>query len=187
MVETPRSDVKCAGNGGPDASATVIDYSIIVGLMRIRRRRRIAILAIFLFPVLAIFAGSGTGWRGDDYRVGFILVLVAFLLTYNVCVMSACPRCGLRFFFSPIIWNPFRKTCGTCGIPVLFKWNPNEQQWREAKRWINGGDAQGIIPDMGSRCPTCDYNLTGLGQRRCPECGTEFNILQLVSINSAAK
>ncbi len=24
-------------------------------------------------------------------------------------------------------------------------------------------------------CPTCDYNLTGLSEQRCPECGTEFD------------
>lgn len=25
-------------------------------------------------------------------------------------------------------------------------------------------------------CPNCDYNLTGLASRRCPECGEEFSL-----------
>lgn len=29
--------------------------------------------------------------------------------------------------------------------------------------------------DSGLRCPVCDYNLTGLSEHRCPECGREFD------------
>jgi hypothetical protein len=28
--------------------------------------------------------------------------------------------------------------------------------------------------DSGLRCPACEYNLTGLSEPRCPECGTSF-------------
>lgn len=28
-------------------------------------------------------------------------------------------------------------------------------------------------------CPTCKYNLSGLSQCRCPECGTEFRLDEL--------
>ncbi len=30
-------------------------------------------------------------------------------------------------------------------------------------------------------CPTCGYNLTGLSEARCPECGSRFTIDQLVA------
>jgi hypothetical protein len=29
--------------------------------------------------------------------------------------------------------------------------------------------------DSGLRCPRCEYNLTGLTENRCPECGTAFD------------
>lgn len=29
--------------------------------------------------------------------------------------------------------------------------------------------------DTGLRCDYCDYNLTGLSENRCPECGRPFN------------
>jgi len=30
-------------------------------------------------------------------------------------------------------------------------------------------------------CPTCGYNLTGLKEARCPECGTQFTLDQLLA------
>jgi hypothetical protein len=33
-----------------------------------------------------------------------------------------------------------------------------------------------IPPSMDLSCPQCGYNLTGLTGRRCPECGTKFDV-----------
>lgn len=33
--------------------------------------------------------------------------------------------------------------------------------------------------DRALRCPNCDYNLTGLSQHRCPECGKPFDLTEL--------
>ena len=35
------------------------------------------------------------------------------------------------------------------------------------------------LDDSGLRCPNCEYNLTGLAEPRCPECGTRFDWDQL--------
>lgn len=36
------------------------------------------------------------------------------------------------------------------------------------------------IPDWGLECPRCRYPLVGLPAHRCPECGTEFDIAEVV-------
>jgi hypothetical protein len=36
-------------------------------------------------------------------------------------------------------------------------------------------DGTPIPPEWGLRCPQCDYDLTGLSERRCPECGRRFD------------
>jgi hypothetical protein len=36
------------------------------------------------------------------------------------------------------------------------------------------------IPDWGLECPTCRYPLRGLPQHRCPECGLEFEMADVV-------
>ncbi len=36
-------------------------------------------------------------------------------------------------------------------------------------------------------CPTCGYNLTGLSEARCPECGTKFTLDELIGLQSTAE
>ena len=36
-------------------------------------------------------------------------------------------------------------------------------------------------------CPTCGYNLTGLREARCPECGSQFTLDQLYAAATKAK
>ena len=38
----------------------------------------------------------------------------------------------------------------------------------------------GAIPDIGLHCPHCDYSLTGLTVRYCPECGEPFVLSDLL-------
>jgi hypothetical protein len=40
--------------------------------------------------------------------------------------------------------------------------------------------------DEGLRCPTCDYNLTGLVEEVCPECGNAFDRVQMIAEMSVA-
>ena len=49
--------------------------------------------------------------------------------------------------------------------------------WREtrAERGPRAAESAGPIA-----CPECDYDLTGLKGTRCPECGTEFTLDELV-------
>jgi hypothetical protein len=58
--------------------------------------------------------------------------------------------------------------------PSLFA-RLNDQQ----RGWLARG-AVGAIPDMGLFCPKCRYNLTGLVDRVCPECGRSFAISEFI-------
>ncbi|MGE3182805.1 MAG: hypothetical protein AB7N71_14335 [Phycisphaerae bacterium] len=40
---------------------------------------------------------------------------------------------------------------------------------------MNGGH-NAVIPYAGWRCRECDYDLTGVGEPRCPECGVRFDV-----------
>jgi len=44
-----------------------------------------------------------------------------------------------------------------------------------------GNQLEGMV-DSGKRCTKCGYNLTGLKELRCPECGSDF---QLEEVRSA--
>ena len=55
--------------------------------------------------------------------------------------------------------------------------------WRETmaergERLRTGGVAEGRD---AVRCPTCGYNMAGLREARCPECGAAYTIDQLVA------
>ncbi len=55
--------------------------------------------------------------------------------------------------------------------------------WREttAERAARVGGAG----SSAVTCPTCGYNLTGLAEARCPECGTRFTLDELLASQPA--
>jgi len=54
---------------------------------------------------------------------------------------------------------------------TIFIWRESPQE-RAARL---KGAAGGVV------CPTCGYNLTGLTATRCPECGTQFTLDELLA------
>ena len=46
---------------------------------------------------------------------------------------------------------------------------------RERAERLNASGRDGVV------CPTCGYNLTGLTEPRCPECGSQFTLDQLLA------
>ena len=69
---------------------------------------------------------------------------------------------------------------GTCGgalvgvvawiILTILAWRETPAE-RAAR--LSRADADALV------CPTCGYNLTGLAEPRCPECGTRFTLNEL--------
>jgi hypothetical protein len=61
-------------------------------------------------------------------------------------------------------------------VGTVFVWRETAGE-RAARVDRSGRDA--IV------CPTCGYNLTGLKESRCPECGTQFTLDQLLASQPA--
>ena len=59
--------------------------------------------------------------------------------------------------------EPYQVLVIPLGIPALVIAGPTLFFWRRSRR-----------PPAGY-CRKCGYNLTGLPEPRCPECGTEFD------------
>lgn len=49
--------------------------------------------------------------------------------------------------------------------------------WRETP--LERAQRLGAISKQAIACPACGYNMTGLRQARCPECGTEYTLDEL--------
>jgi hypothetical protein len=67
---------------------------------------------------------------------------------------------------APILWL----------VATVLVWQESAAE-RAARLANSGRDA--IV------CPTCGYNLTGLRETRCPECGTQFTVDQLLAAQPA--
>lgn len=46
-------------------------------------------------------------------------------------------------------------------------------------RWIEQTGGIGPIPEVGLKCVQCEFDLTGLVDRRCPECGKDFDLTHM--------
>jgi hypothetical protein len=57
-------------------------------------------------------------------------------------------------------------------VATCFIWR--ESPLERAAR-LDGTGRDGVV------CPTCGYNLTGLKEPRCPECGSQFTLDQLLA------
>jgi len=58
-------------------------------------------------------------------------------------------------------------TCGVTALAALLLWRDGFRRgWRRAR-------------EAPPTCPKCGYNLSGLTQSRCPECGSEFRLDEL--------
>ena len=102
-------------------------------------------------------------------RIGLtaLAVLFAAATGYLVAViLNESQRGGFGDFVgsatAPLLWI----------VATIFVWRETAAE-RAARIDSTGRDA--VV------CPTCGYNLTGLKEPRCPECGTQFTLDQLLA------
>lgn len=61
---------------------------------------------------------------------------------------------------------------GACGVVLL--WAPVIMGWRYAKPVLTPENLVDVA------CPSCGYSMIGLRSLRCPECGTEYTVDDLI-------
>jgi uncharacterized paraquat-inducible protein A len=162
------------------------------------------LLTIFLFPLAAlIYIATFAFTQQSDYRsrtFPWILagaIAWAFIVTYwwllwrrfvkqtaerRICTMGvgvgACIIGVVIGALGSNIDSEFGAFLGSVSAPILwlvgtvFIWQETDAE-RKARLRNTNNDA--IV------CPTCGYNLTGLKEPRCPECGTQFTLDQLLT------
>ncbi len=164
------------------------------------------VLAMLLLPltgtlvVLSMVAIAPTGPPQALPLVGMWAFVYAFVGTYWILLWRAVVR-----------WNPARKVqtalsgLVALGIGAAMGWfiamlasAPLEMSilfgggsvpivwvlatvliWRETRQERFERIAAAGTDTLG--CPICGYNMTGLREARCPECGTQFTLDQLLT------
>jgi CDP-diglyceride synthetase len=92
----------------------------------------------------------------------------------GAAIAGTCIGLGIQAMFPDEQW------IGTflgvlCGLVIwiiatVFIWRESEAE-RAAR--LSRANSDALV------CPTCGYNLTGLRETRCPECGTQFTLNEL--------
>ena len=91
--------------------------------------------------------------------------------------------CGLLGLAVSLVNTPVGLVVGTAGAPLfwmmltLFFWLENDDE--RASRQL-GVKLQKVY------CPKCAYDMRGQRDLRCPECGTEFSIGELLELQPGA-
>jgi uncharacterized paraquat-inducible protein A len=121
-----------------------------------------AFLAIWWF----LLWRKSVRWNGMRIGLTAISILLAVAAGYLVAVILNQSQHEFGDFVgsaaAPLLWI----------VGTIFVWRETAAE-RAARVNDSGQDA--II------CPTCGYNLTGLTEPRCPECGTQFTLDQLLA------
>ncbi len=91
-------------------------------------------------------------------------VLASILVGSSIVVVSAAPAAGVLVGggFAPIIWV----------LATVLIWRETPAERMERIRTAGAGTVS---------CPICGYNLTGLRESRCPECGTQYTLDELLA------
>jgi hypothetical protein len=104
-----------------------------------------------------------TGWR-----VGLTLLLVLACVTFGVFVGFVIN--SFQGTFGDFVGSVAAPLAWLVGSVVAWRESASE---RAARATAANRDA--VV------CPTCGYNLTGLTEPRCPECGARYTLDQLMA------
>lgn len=160
------------------------------------------LLSMLVFPIgglvytiAIVFYDHANGW-GADAWIFAGAVTWAFIAAYWVLLWRSSVRwegrigttvaaailCGIIGAILGAIANTIERDFGAFVgtvsailfwlVATCFLWRESPTE-RAARLGASGRDS--VV------CPTCGYNLTGLKEPRCPECGSQFTLDQLLA------
>ncbi|MFH1418031.1 MAG: hypothetical protein ABII12_07090 [Planctomycetota bacterium] len=175
-------------------------------MSRLLVRLLLAVILLHTIPLIYIFAfylldrafswGYTSAFYGADAVAGLLLVtgwvLVwrrqvvwtprRYFMTLIAIAWSIVPAFilgGIVVYLSPGYFDELAIVVG--GLCWASAWLASTVLiWRETatERLRRAGS----VADAVIACPACGYNLTGLHQTRCPECGAQYTLDELFSI-----
>jgi hypothetical protein len=148
---------------------------ILVFMPSQRIWREVAALHVSNIVTGAVFAVCWTWiWSGQIVWTRSRRRLTALAVLWSIGVgtlVGGCLSLGTRYHEVGVLLG---------GLAWVVSWLASTALiWREtaAERIARlGGSGREALP-----CPQCGYNLTGLREARCPECGTQYTLDQLLA------
>ena len=107
-------------------------------------------------------------WTPQRTNRTMLAALAAALVGLVAGAMTGAMEEGFGFFIGSVV-PPLLWVVGT-----VLVWRETDAE-RAVRLRAAGKDGPGIP------CPTCGYDMTGLKSTRCPECGSEFTIDELLA------
>ena len=152
-------------------------------------------LASLLYLVAYLFAYEALEFRSDETAANILAGIVAwafmgiywYLMWYrdvrwtNERVLRTVLAAGAAVAAGIVIGGlvgmleeDVGAFVGSAAAPLLWL-GATAFIWREARGEVvsRGADGGTVV------CPACDYNLAGLREARCPECGVQFTLDEL--------
>jgi hypothetical protein len=153
-------------------SLVVGAFAVIVGTGGPPRPVHLLIMWIFVYAFIAVYWAllwrDTVRWtRSRRFRTMLWAPLsLAAGAMFGLCVLVFTREKSVAVLFGggipPIVW--------VLATVLIWRETPQERIERIARA---GRDT--------IACPICGYNMTGLNEARCPECGTRFTLDQLLA------
>ena len=118
---------------------------------------------------------TGVKWTSDR-RILTVLAAIAALIVASLVGIAVGSAVNVSSGFSAFVGSVLTIVLWLIATVLIWRETPAERALRLA-----------ASPSSVVSCPNCGYNLTGLTESRCPECGSKFTLNELLASQPSAK
>ena len=122
---------------------------------------------VFIATYWILLWRQSVNWTPRRVNRSLVAFVVAFIAAFIVGAVVSSAEEEIGYFVgsaaAPLLWQ----------VMTIFIWRETAQERSQRLRQATGHTS--IV------CPTCGYNMTGLKGTRCPECGSEFTLDEILA------